>query len=56
MRRSLFIPAALPWHSVGFAEIERLDLNEGASSIGPTAEFPVATSPAKPRSRGALMA
>jgi hypothetical protein len=41
---------------VGFAEIERLDVNGGTSSIGPTAEFPVATSAAKARSRGALMA
>jgi hypothetical protein len=41
---------------VGFAELERLDLNGGTSSIGPTAEFPVEARAAKARSSGALMA
>lgn len=41
---------------VGFAEIERLDLSGGTSSIGPTAEFPVVTRAANARSNGALMA
>jgi hypothetical protein len=40
---------------VGFAEIERLDLNGGTNSIGPAAECPVATT-AEVQSTGALMA
>ena len=41
---------------VGFAEIERLDLNGGTASIDATAEFPAATRAAKVRSSGELPA
>jgi hypothetical protein len=39
---------------VGFADIERLDLNGPADSFEPTAEFPAATRVEKARSSGAL--